>query len=197
MTMIRTILTLWLAAVFSVQAAESITISSETGDTLLIHPPKHGEIWASFMITDQVFESFAMYELIVVQVDQHQPIKLDHQKLCGGGKSEDQQVTYDFASSVEGEDDTDLWQFSSVQENKPDLLKLAGWDKASYQHMRSDRRPEVVDFALQGELAVAGLWQQFVQGEQVMFRYTTGAGEVRQAQFNIKAYQDALIALVE
>jgi len=195
MTLIfKTALIIALTAIYSVQAAESLTIASETGDTLLIHPPKKGEVWASFMITDQVFESFATQELIVVQVDQHQPIKLDHQKLCGGGKGEAQQVTYDFET---GSDESDaLWQFSSVQENQTDVLKLAGWDKESYQHMRADRRPEVVDFALQGELAVSDLWQQFVQGEQVVFRYTTEASEVRQAQFNLMPYHDAMQALI-
>ncbi|MCK5873006.1 MAG: hypothetical protein KAG26_09285, partial [Methylococcales bacterium] len=142
----------------------------------MVHPPKHGEILASFIITDQVFESFASYELIVLQVDQHQPIKLDHQKLCGGGKSEQQQVNYDFAADSNAESDDGLWQFNSVQQDQPDILKLSGWDK-EYQHMRSDRRPEVVDFVLQGELAAPLLWQHFMQGQYVVFRYTTEAGE--------------------
>lgn len=173
---------IWLSCILSVQASESVTLSSETGDTLMIHRLNNGEIWGSFMITDQVADSFAENELIVMQVDQHQPIKLDHQKLCGSPARKEQKVSYSFQSEPEQEQ----WQFNSVATSQPDILKLTGWDKETYQHMKSDRRPEVVDFPIQGSLAIESLFQQFQQGNMLVFRYVTETNEARQAQFDLK-----------
>lgn len=165
-----------------VQANESVILDSDTGDTLMFHRLNNGEIWGSFMITDQVAASFADHELIVLQIDQNQPIKLDQAKRCGGGKGDvSQQVSYSF----ETETSQEKWQFNKVEAVKPDILKLAGWDKDTYQHMRSDRRPEVVDFPIRGSLAIDSLWQQFSQGDVIVFRYVTDAAETRQAEFNL------------
>ena len=59
---------LWLSCILSVQASESVIISSETGDTLMIHRLKNGEVWGSLLITDRVADSFAENELIVMQI---------------------------------------------------------------------------------------------------------------------------------
>lgn len=163
-----------------------LELISETGDSLMLHRLNNGEIWGSFMITDQVVDSFAVNELIVLQVDKNQPIKLDHEKRCNTPAGESQKVSYDF----QAQQDQDEWLFSRVNTNKPDILKLTGWDKDIYAHMRSDRRPEVVDFPIQGELALEGLLQQFKHGQQVTFRYTTEAGESRQAQFSLERSRD-------
>ena len=171
-----------LGCILSVQASESVTISSETGDTLMIHRLKNGELWGSFMITDQVADSFAENELIVMQVDQHQPIKLDHQKLCGSPARKEQKVSYSFQS----EPDREQWQFSRVATSQPDILKLTGWDKETYQHSKSDRRPELVDFPIQASIAIESLFTQFQQGDKIVFRYMTDADEARQAVFNLK-----------
>ena len=193
MTQLKIIMIIWLSCILPVQASESVTISSETGDTLMIHRLKNGELWGSFMITDQVADSFAENELIVMQIDQHQPIKLDHQKLCGSPARDAQKVSYTFESEAEEE----LWQFSSVATSQPDILKLTGWDKETYQHMKSDRRPEVVDFPIQGPIAIESLWQQFKQGKQVVFRYMTDVEESRQALFKLNNQREQLINLVQ
>lgn len=169
-----------------VQANESILLESDTGDSLMLNRLNDGELWGSFMITDKLVDSFADYELIVLQVDQNKPIKLDHQKQCGGGIGDDQKVEFSFESAP----DSGQWQFSEVISDKPDILKLTGWDKDSFHHMRSDRRPEVVDFPIQGELAIDSLWHQFKHGERVVFRYTTESGETRQAEFNLLGIHD-------
>lgn len=161
---------------------------SETGDILMVHRLNDGELWASFIITDQVADSFADNELIVVQIDQNKPIKLEHQKLCGGGKGDQQKVTFGFEYDAE----QTQWQFSQVKQHKADLVKLAGWDHDSYLHMRADRRPEVVDFAIQGELAVESLLQQFQQGSLITFRYTTESGETRQAELHLQHVKKVL-----
>jgi len=178
--------------VLSAQASESITFSSETGDTLMIHRLNNGEVWGSLMITDHVADSFADHELIVLQVDQNKPIKLDQEKRCATPAGEEQKVTYTFDS--EG---SEQWQFSQVSAAKPDILKLTGWDKDIYQHMKSDRRPEVVDFPIRAELAIESLWQQFQHGEKVIFRYTTDADEPRQALFELKSQREQIKALIQ
>ncbi len=173
-----------------VQANESLVLESDTGDTLMFHSLNSGEIWGSLLITDQVAASFAEHELIVMQIDQNQPIKLDQTKSCGGAKGDaSQQVSYAFEAGVS----QDKWQFNQVEAAKPDILKLAGWDKDTYQHMRSDRRPEVVDFPIRGSLAIDSLWQQFSQGKVIVFRYVTDAAEMRQAKFNLHLKQDEIL----
>tara|TARA_R110001606_G_scaffold346892_3_gene495941 strand:- start:52166 stop:52732 length:567 start_codon:yes stop_codon:yes gene_type:complete len=181
MSRVKIILLLCLINSGLVQANESVILDSDTGDTLMFHRLNNDEIWGSFIITDQVVDSFADNELIVLQVDQNKPIKLDHQKQCGGGLGEKQQVGFSFDTKP----NHNQWQFNQVTLDNPDILKLAGWDKDSFHHMRSDRRPEVVDFPIQGELAIDSLLHQFKQGERVVFRYTTESGQTRQAEFNL------------
>mgnify|MGYP006981147649 CR=1 FL=1 len=192
MQLFKLISLILLCTVLSVQARESITFPSETGDALMIHRLNNGEIWGSLIITDQVSDSFADYELIVLQVDQHQPIKLDQEKRCATPAGEEQKVAYTFES-----EESQQWQFSQVSTAKPDILKLTGWDKDIYQHMKSDRRPEVVDFPIKATIAIESLWQQFQQGESVVFRYTTDADESRQAQFELKNKREQIKALVQ
>lgn len=163
-------------------------LTAASGDTIMLHRLADDEIWGSFIITDQLAESFNDNELIVLQVDQNKPIKLEHQKQCGGAKGESQQVSFDF----DYDDHDSAWLFNKSTSNNPDILKLAGWDKATFEHMRADRRPEVVDFAIVGELAPAGLWQQFTRGQQLTFRYTTESGQTRQAVFDLRLIQQAL-----
>tara|TARA_R110002050_G_scaffold269917_2_gene412511 strand:- start:46473 stop:47057 length:585 start_codon:yes stop_codon:yes gene_type:complete len=171
-------------------ANESLTWESDTGDTLMFHQLNNGEIWGSFMITDHVAASFADHELIVMQIDQNQPIKLDQTKRCGGGKAEmSQKVSYSFETQASRTD----WQFNRVEAAKPDILKLTGWDKDIYQHMRSDRRPEVVDFPIRGSLALDSLWQQFSQGHVIVFRYVTDDAETRQAKFELHLKRDEIL----
>lgn len=194
MLQIKTFILLCIINSSIVQAADSVVLSSHTGDTLMFHRLSSGEIWASFMITDQVAASFAEHELIVMQIDQNQPIKLDKAKLCGGGKSESsQQVTYSFATQTLQNE----WQFNQVEAVKPDILKLSGWDKEVYQHMRSDRRPEVVDFPIRAALAIDNLWQQVTQGKRVVMRYITDENETRQAEFDLSLQQVELMTLLE
>jgi len=194
MQLFKSISLILLCTVLSVQARESITFPSETGDTLMIHRLNNGEIWGSLIITDQVADSFADYELIVLQVDQHQPIKLDQEKRCATPAGEEQKVAYTFES--ESEEVEQKWSFSQVSNAKPDILKLTGWDKEIYQHMKSDRRPEVVDFPIKATIAIESLWQQFQQGESVVFRYTTDANEPREAQFELKNKREQIKALI-
>jgi hypothetical protein len=192
MSRIKIIILICLINSGIVQASESVVLESTTGDTLMFHRLNNGEIWGSFLITDQVAASFAEHELIVMQIDQNQPIKLDQAKRCGGGKGEaSQQVAYSF----ETEPSQDKWQFNQVEAVKPDILKLAGWDKEIYEHMRSDRRPEVVDFPIRGSLAIDSLWRQVIQGDVIVFRYVTDGAETRQAEFDLHSKQDVILEL--
>jgi hypothetical protein len=178
-----------LLNITSLQASESILLPSDSGDTLMIHRLNNGEIWGSLIITDQVPDSFADHELIVLQVDQHKPIKLEQEKRCGTPIGEKQKVDYVFQT----EPSTDQkWQFSEVEAAPTDILRLTGWDKDIYHHMKSDRRPEVVDFPIQGTIAIESLWQQFQQGKKVVFRYTTDADEPREAIFNLAIERDQI-----
>jgi hypothetical protein len=173
--------TLILYSAMSFAGQTLAEFESDSGDVLLIHRLANNEIWGSFFITDQVSDSFSSHELMLLQVDQHQPVQLDYQKVCGGAGRGEQTVIYDFAQQ------NDEWQFSQsrVNDNVKSTLGELAWDAQPYQRMRSDRRPEVVDFAIQGELAADNLLVQFKQGEQVVFRYTTDAGESREARFHL------------
>jgi hypothetical protein len=189
MTLLKLISLTFLLGASVAQANESITLPSETGDTLMIHRLNNGEIWGSLIITDQVADNFSASELIVLQVDQYKPIKLDHEKRCGTPAGAAQKVDYVFQT----ESSTDQqWQFSQVESAQTDILKLTGWDKDIYEHMRSDRRPNVVDFPIQGPIALDSLWQQFQQGKNITFLYTTDADEPREALFNLASEHEQI-----
>ena len=181
-----------LSVATTTPAIESVTFPSETGDTLMIHQLKSGEVWGSLIITDHVADSFADYELIVLQVDQFQPIKLDQEKRCNTPAGKSQKVSYTFDT----EESTEEWLFSQIATPEAGIFKVTGWDKETYQHMKSDRRPEVVDFPIKASLAIDSLWQQFKQGEKVVFRYTTSADESRQASFTLTPQREELLKLV-
>jgi hypothetical protein len=159
-------------------------IVSPTGDTLLIHQLNNQEIWGSFIITDAIADSFNDDELIVMQIDHFQPIKLEHQKLCGGGKGDEQTVSFAYEQDTQ----TESWLFKSVMPPENSGLTLFGSDAEKFERMRADRRPEVVDFPIEGELAITGLMSQMVHATHITFRYTTEIGEVRSAEFDLSEH---------
>lgn len=173
-----------------VLAADSITLNSETGDTLMIHQFKNGELWGSFMITDKVSDSFADHELIILQIDNHQPVKLEGKRSCGGAAGEKQTISYDFLADNNAE--VTSWQFSQSKVAKQDLFALINEDTVTYQTVSSDRRLEVVDFPIRASVGLNSLLTQFQQGQTISFRYTTQADEQRQASFDLLAEADRL-----
>jgi len=166
-----------------IRAADSISLSSVSGDTLMFHQLKNGELWASFILTDQVVDSFADHELIVLQIDNHQPVNLVGKQSCGGAAGKKQTLSYDFTSS---DSQVENWQFSQSTVATSDILQLLEQDQQTYQQLLSDRRPEVVDFPVRASVGLASLLSQFQQAELVLFRYTTLANEQRTARFHLK-----------
>lgn len=171
--------------------ADSVTLHGDGGDTLMIHRLNNGELWGSFMITDRIADSFADHELIVLQVDAFQPVRLDYQKQCGGAGRPPPSVDYGFSQPSAGGD----WLLGQVTPSTTDILALMGEREAVYRQMRSDRRPELVDFPIEGALAAEGLAEEFRRGEKVVFHYTTDAGETRQAEFSLKSARTSLDGL--
>lgn len=176
---------LLMAATNVAVAADTVLLKSETGDNLMLHKLNSDQLWATFQITDQVLESFALQELIVLQVDQNKPVKLQQsKKVCGAPAPKNKQtLAYAFepASSVTGE-----WAFSEAHTAPQRVLKVFRWDDKTYDTLPSDRRSEFVDFPLEPIISGSpNLWQQFEQGEQITFRYMTEAGEARQAVFSL------------
>ena len=178
----------------AVWATESITLNSKTGDTLMIHQFKNGELWGRFILTDNVSDSFADHELIVLQIDNHQPVKLEGKRSCGGAAGEKQTVSYDFLADNNTE--VTSWQFSHSKVAKQDLFALLDEDIVTYQTLSSDRRPEVVDFPIRASVGIATIFDQLKQGETISFRYTTQADEQRQASFNLRIEADRLAAIL-
>jgi len=183
MRLLYTLIIVGLLYSSPIRAADSILLTSESGDSLMFHQLKNGEIWASFMLTDQVVESFADHELIVLQIDNNQPINLAGKQSCGGAAGKKQTMSYDFLAS---DTQVDNWQFSQSTVASSNVLQLLEQDKLTYQKLLSDRRPEVVDFPIQSAVGFASLQQQFQQGQIALFRYTTQANEQRVARFHLK-----------
>jgi hypothetical protein len=183
------------AVVFSTAAlADSVSLHSESGDTLMIHQFKNGELWGSFMPTDQVAESFAEHELILLQVDEQQPIQLEGKRSCGGAAGEKQQFSYDFTKEKNADEIS--WQFSRSSAAKQDVFALLGDNQKSYQILSVDRRPEVVDFPIRASVGLPILFRQIKRGETISFRYTTEADEQRLAVFNLKLKSAVLSELL-
>lgn len=162
-------------------ANDSVTLHSDTGDTLMIHQLKNGELWGSFMVTDQVADSFAEHELILMQIDQQQPINLEGKRSCGGAAGKPQTVDYQF------EDTQQDWLFNGAVSTQSDVFEVLGWDEPKkYKTLNSDRRYEVVDFPIQASVGLPELLQQFRLAQEIMFRYSTQGNEQRFAVFNMR-----------
>jgi hypothetical protein len=166
-------------------ANSSITLMSETGDTLMIHQLKNGELWGSFIVTDQIAESFAEHEQIIMQLDQQQPINLQGKRACGGAAGKPKTVDYQFVSS-----DQD-WLFNNSVKSNSDIFQTLGLvDQAAYRTLTVDRRYEWVDFPIQSAVGLPELLQQFQSSQKIVFRYTTQAFEQRLAEFKIDQGQN-------
>lgn len=146
------------------------------------------------MLTDKVSDSFADHELIVLQIDNQQPVKLEGKRSCGGAAGEKQKFSYDFLS--EESKNTTNWQYSQSSIATTDVLTLLGQDKQTYQTLLSDRRPEVVDFPIHASVGLASLLEQLKQGKKISFRYTTEADEQREANFDLIANTDRLAGIL-
>lgn len=167
----------------------AIELHHSNGDQLTIQRLANGELWGSFFLSDTMTASFASHELIVVQVDSHKPVKLEQGlRSCGAPAPKAQQVIYQFEQQA-----SDSWAFGGQTANKPDVLKLLGWDAASYEQLSADRRPEVVDFPLDAE---QHLTLQLANAGQISFRYVTNGGEQRETVFHLAPHQHILEQLL-
>lgn len=164
----------------------ALALLAANGDRLSIQRLENGEVWASFFISDQMIASFASNELIVLQIDQHKPVKLEQGfRSCGAPAPQAQQISYQF------EQDTvdSAWSFEGSSRPQQHVLKLLGWDHASYDKINADRRAEVVDFPLSREHVVVS---QLGAAKQISFRYATDSGEQREALFSLEPQQQAI-----
>jgi hypothetical protein len=183
------ILTILLLFGHTVQAQTSaIEIRHSNGDVLSIQRLANGEVWASMFLSDRMIASFASHELIVLQVDKHQPVKLEQGfRSCGAPAPKKQQVVY----QVEQTDEA--WALSGTQRPETDVLKLLGWDQNLYLSLHADRRPEVVDFPID---AGGTLSRQLKAAESVRFRYVTDQGVQRESVFQLAPHRQILEKLI-
>ncbi len=166
----------------------AIEIRHENGDVMTIQRLADGEVWGSLFLSDRMTASFASHELIVLQVDAHQPIKLEQGfRSCGAPAPRPQQVVYQFEQS-EAE-----WALSGTEQPQNDVLKLLGWDRDQYQTLHADRRPEVVDFPIDPGKSLS---QQLGAAGHISFRYVTDRGEQRESVFQLAPHQHILEQLL-
>ncbi len=165
---------------FACSANSSVTLQSETGDSLMIHQLSNGELWGSFVVTDQISDSFAEHEIILMQLDQQQPINLQGKRSCGGAAGKPQTVDYQYEASEQD------WLFNTTVQTESDIFATLGIaEQEAYRTLTVDRRYELVDFPIQSAVGLPELFQQFQSSQKIVFRYTTQAFEQRLAEFKI------------
>ncbi len=164
----------------STAANNSVTLYSDQGDSLMIHQLKNGELWGSFIVTDQIAESFAEHEMIVMQIDQLQPINLQGKRSCGGAAGKPKTVDYQFESSEQD------WLFNKTVHTETDVFAVL-WmaERERYRILSVDRRYEWLDFPIHASVGLPELFQQFQAAQKVVFRYTTQNFEQRLAEFKV------------
>jgi hypothetical protein len=166
-----------------VQAEPILNIQSESGDCFSVQRIANGELWASFFMTDQLSVGFADYEPILMQLDQHKPVKLVQAfRSCAAPAAPEPTVSFVFEQSANNQS----WLFDGVKAPKSDALKLLGWDEQRYDTIKADRREVVVDIPLERDALGRALQQQLKQAKQLTFRYVTAEGEVRKAVFDLQ-----------
>jgi len=167
----------------------AMELRHNNGDVLSIQKLQNGEVWGSLFLSDRMTASFALHELIVLQVDEHKPIKLEQgYRSCGAPAPKPQQVIYQFEQSNQAN-----WSLADAVQSKPNVLKLLGWDNEQFIKLEADRRLEVVDFPLDPDTF---LTQQLVNPTQISFRYVTTLGEQRQTVFHLAPHQHVLEQLI-
>jgi len=167
----------------------AMELKHANGDVLSIQRLQNGEVWGSLFLSDQMTASFASNELIVLQVDEHKPIKLEQgYRSCGAPAPKPQQVVYQFEQSEPAN-----WSLTGGVQSKPDVLKLLGWDNDQFIKLEADRRLEVVDFPLDSGTFIT---QQLIRPTQITFRYVTTLGEQRQTVFHLAPHQHVLEQLI-
>lgn len=148
------------------------------GDTLQVTQLDNGEFWASLSLSDNHTASFADNELILLQVDQQQPVSLVHGlRSCGSPARAPQKVDYQFNRQDED------WLFQSRQ---PPAPLLAGFviKVPVYPTIQADRRATVVDFPLQS--ADAPIWQQWQAATTITLHYSLDNATPVAVQFDVK-----------
>lgn len=175
---------LFLTVAFSCNVyADSVEWFSRQGDSLTVQRVSTGELWASFTLTDQMSAGFAPHELLVLQVDEHKPIKLQQAfRSCAAPAVQGPQFSYQYNTASQ----SNKWLFEGVSSHKPDPLKLLGWDQEEFDTIKADRRSIVVDFPLNRNAAGKALIQQLRQGRQITFRYVIDTGEAKTAVFDLQ-----------
>lgn len=167
----------------------AMELKHANGDVLSVQRLQNGEVWGSLFLSDQMTASFAMNELIVLQIDEHKPIKLEQgYRSCGAPAPKPQQVIYQIEQSEQAN-----WSLSDGAQPKSDVLKLLGWDNEQFIKLEADRRLEVVDFPLDPDTPVT---QQLTNPTQINFRYVTTLGEQRQTIFHLAPHQHVLEQLI-
>lgn len=160
--------------------AEPQAYLAENGDRLEIRQLSSGETWAAFIISDQHTDSFADNELILLQVDQQQPISIVHGlRSCAAPARAPQQVAYEFATPQATQ-----WQFHQTvapPELPPGFVKNLAAEK--YPEIIADRRAESVDFPLKNHSM--DHFAAVQSAKQLTLRYTTTAGLPMMAEFNL------------
>lgn len=170
---------IWGLLVLSLPVAaqqRSIELESRSGEQFSLYELDNGERWASFYLSDNTLAQFDLHELIVLQIDNHKPIKLEQGlRSCGAPAGKPQQISYQFIQ----EDQKAAWEFQGTAQSRTDVLKLLGWDQAEYDKIQADRRDVVVDFPIREDW----FYRQLQSAEKLTFRYTTNDGEVHETQF--------------
>jgi len=183
---------LFLSLVCSVANADEKTIelTQPSGEKMSITALDNGEIWASFFLSDQTLEQFANNELIVLQIDEHKPHRLEHGlRSCATPASKPQQVAYHY----EQDGSTNSWLFKGKKPFTASASNPLPWDQSPYISLVADRRPEVVDFPITRNTA---LYQQFKTGSAVRLRYFTTTGHNHEHVFALtpqQAYIDRIL----
>lgn len=161
-------------------AAQPQAYLAENGDRLEIRQLSSGETWATFIISDQHIDSFAVNELILLQIDQQQPISIVHGlRSCAAPARAPQQFAYEFATTQAAQ-----WQFRQTvapPELPPGFVKNLAAEK--YPEISADRRAESVDFPLKNHSMDHLAAVQ--SARQLTLRYTTTAGQPMMAEFNL------------
>jgi hypothetical protein len=168
------IISVWFV---SSASAAPLLWQADNGDILQVSQLPTGEYWASLTLSDDHTANFADNELILLQLDQQQPVSLVHGlRSCGAPARDPQQVAYQFTQN------DDAWLLSARQAPPP-LPEGFVIKTSDYPQLSSDRRAFVVDFPLQN--AALPLWPQWQSAQSVTVHYSLDNGAPVAVQFDL------------
>lgn len=181
-------LPLWslIACLFctQVQAQPAVgTLQAPSGERLEWRTLPSAQRYLSVVLGDNASESFGMGEWVLLQLDDHPPIRLvEDLRSCAAAPRPPQSVFY-----------SERFEPQPAQVAPPSIGQQLSTQRSTMQDLAQGlvritvtRKPERIDWRITQDTAMQVLIEQLSTAQTLVLRYTDAVGSAHQAQFDLR-----------